>query len=416
MNDGTSQHVLIIGTVWPEPDSSAAGRRMMQLMNLFRSKGWKITFATTASESSHRADLAKIDIETAGIEINSDQFDCWIRSIQPTIVLFDRFMTEEQFGWRVAEQCPEAVRILDTEDLHCLRKARGKAFKSGLPFYEEDLLVDDLAKRELAAIYRCDHSLIISEYEMSILRQLFGVPANLLMYVPYLLDKIEGETVRDWPGFEARKHFITIGNFLHEPNWHAIQYLKKELWPLIRAKLPEAEMHIYGAYASQKVNDLHCPDEGFHIKGRAVDSKEVVKNARVCLAPLRFGAGLKGKLIEAMQCGTPNITTDIGAEGIAGKLEWSGRIANRTDEFVAAALELYNDREKWYRCQKNGIQIINSRFRKDRFGPELIRRILDIQEQLDKHRQKNFIGTLLMHHTMASTKYMSKWIEAKNRG
>lgn len=415
MKTNQSQHVLMIGNVWPEPDSSAAGRRIIQLISLFHLNDWKVTFASNATESKFQADLHNLNIETVHIDVNNDRFDTWIHSLQPSIVLYDRFMTEEKFGWRVFEQCPKALGILDTEDLHCLRRVREQACKNGISFNEESLLNEEITKREIAAIYRSDLSLIISEYEMNLLRELFDVRSNLLSYVPFLVNEIDEKTTREWPPFESRSNFITVGNFLHEPNWNAIQYLKKDLWPLIRKKLPEAELHIYGSYASQKAHNLHRPEEGFYIKGRAENAKAVVKNARVCLAPLRFGAGLKGKLIEAMQCGTPSITTDIGAEGINGELEWSGVIANRPDEFATAAVELYNNETKWKESQKNGVRIINHRFRKDLFAPGLIDRITGLQQSLEEHRLQNFTGSMLRHHTMAGTKYMSKWIEAKNR-
>jgi hypothetical protein len=82
-------------------------------------------------------------------------------------------MIEEQFGWRVAENCPKAIRLLDTEDLHCLRTARQKAFKENRAFALNDLLSEEVAKREIASILRCDLSFIISEFEMTILKEVF---------------------------------------------------------------------------------------------------------------------------------------------------------------------------------------------------------------------------------------------------
>lgn len=408
------QHILIIGFVWPEPRSSAAGSRMMQLISLFQSQDWEITFASPAARSEHMVDFESLGIDTVSIEINSSEFDSFIKELQPSVVMFDRFVTEEQFGWRVAEHCPQAIRMLDTEDLHCLRRARKKAVGEERDFLENELLSMPDAKREIASIYRSDLSLMISEAEIEVLCNIFGVEDKLLQYVPFLLDPIDEATRQQWPDFESRDHFVTIGNFQHKPNADAIRYLKRDIWPRIRKELPQAELHIYGAYPTQNIEQLDKREEGFLIKGRAENAQQVMRRAKVCLAPLRFGAGLKGKLVEAMQCGTPSVTTDIGAEGLNGKLPWGGTIANKPARIAKAAQELFSNKRKWENAQAKGTRIINQRFAAQEHGTKLIDRITHIQEDLQGHRQQNFTGSMLMHHTMASTRYMSRWIEAKN--
>jgi hypothetical protein len=409
------QHVLIIGFVWPEPDSSAAGSRMMQLIELFQSEGWKITFASPAADSEYMLDLQKSGIEKVSIELNSSSFDLFVQQLQPSIVLFDRFMMEEQFGWRIAAHCPKALRVLDTIDLHCLRLARQKAFKENRTFTTNDLKSLDVAKREAASILRCDISLLVSDVEMELLQKQFKIDSALLHYIPFMLDSIDDKAIRNWLPFEFRTNFVTIGNFLHEPNWNSVLFLKEEIWSLIRKELPEAELHIYGAYPSQKVNELHKPEEGFYIMGRAKDAKAVVEKSKLCLAPLRFGAGIKGKLVEAMQCGTPSVTTTIGAEAMHGEFEWSGLIADNAIDIAAAAVKLYTDKLLWQKTQYNSVHIINSFYSKTLHGQKLIERIFFMKNNLDKHRLENFTGAMLMYHTMASTKYMSRWIEEKNR-
>lgn len=409
-----SQHILMIGTVWPEPNSSAAGSRTLQLIEQFQKLNWKITFACAASDSEFSIDFEKHGIAKVTIELNNNSFDEFIKKLQPTIVLFDRFMIEEQFGWRVAENCPKALRVLDTIDLHCLRLARQSAFKEKRKFANDDLY-SDVARREIASIYRCDCTLMISTFEMTLLHEFFKIDSELLHYTPFLLNPIQEKEKLAWPLFEDRKHFITIGNFLHEPNWNSVLYLKEEIWPLIRKQLPDAELHIYGAYPSPKVTQLHQAKEGFLIKGRAVSAHEVMLNAKVCLAPLRFGAGLKGKLIDAMECGTPSVTTSVGAEAMHGGLEWCGVIADNIEGFVDGAVNLFTNKPAWQKAQQQGIEIINHVFEKDNQARLLIEKIYHLQNNLILHRQKNFIGSMLMHHTISGTKYMSRWIEEKNK-
>lgn len=387
---------------------------MMEIISVFISASYEVVFASAANDSDYMVDLKDASVRKVSIQLNDVSFDSFVRELNPAIVLFDRFTSEEQFGWRVAEQCPDALRILDTEDLHCLRAARHKAFKEIRNFKEEDL-VSDISKREIASIYRCDLSLIISKVEMKFLIDYFKVDASLLLYLPFLLEKITEEKIALWPGFEQRSGFISIGNFLHEPNWDAVLYLKQEIWPLIRKKLPKVELFVYGAYPSHKVFDLHNPKEGFIIKGRAQDAKEVMSKARVCIAPLRFGAGIKGKLADAMLSGTPNVTTDIGAESMKEKLPWSGEIKNNAIEIADAAVELCSDELKWHRAQQNGTEIINSLFAREKFEKDFISTLSNLQKNLQDHRLQNFTGAMLMQHTALSSRYMAMWIEAKNK-
>jgi glycosyltransferase involved in cell wall biosynthesis len=411
----TIPQLLIIGFVWPEPNSSAAGGRILQLLSIFKDQGYAITFASPAMESEYMMDLNSLGVSRKSIALNCSSFDVFIQQLNPSIVLFDRFMMEEQFGWRVAKNCPNALRILDTEDLHCLRLARQKAFKENRDFSTEDLLVEDVAKREIASILRSDISLMISEYEMEVLEKVFHVDSSLIYYLPLLLEEVSKTSISNLASFEERNSFIFIGNFLHEPNWNAVQYLKKNIWPLLKKEVPEANLHVYGAYPSAKVIQLHQPKEGFHLLGRAENAQEVVRNARVVLAPLQFGAGIKGKLIEAMQCGTPSVTTSIGAESMCGNLAWNGFITDDINTFVQHAAVLYRNKTLWEKAQKNGFEILKKRYSKSLFVDDFVAHLIQIQNQLQQHRLHNFTGAMLQHHSLASTKYMSRWIEEKNK-
>ncbi|MCF6295280.1 MAG: glycosyltransferase family 4 protein [Flavobacteriaceae bacterium] len=409
-----AKNILIIGFVWPEPKSSAAGSRMMQLIKVFQSHNYNITFASPCAKSDNAFNLESVGISQISIELNNSSFDVFIKQLKPDIVLFDRFMMEEQFGWRVAEQCPDALRILDTEDLHCLRKGRQKAFNERKEF-NTSYLFNDIAKREIASIYRCDLSLIISEAEVDLLQHQFKVDKSLLHYLPFMLNEVSSEAVKNLPKFEERQHFISIGNFLHEPNYNSVLYLKEVIWPLIRKQLPKAELHIYGAYASQKVNQLHNDKEGFLIKGFAEDVNYVMQQSKVCVAPLQFGAGLKGKLIDAMQNGTPCVTTNIGAEGMFGNIKPNGFIEDNPQLFADRTVSLFTNENIWKEKQLNGFEIINKRFNKNQFQSKFLEMLEVTTPQLHNKRLSNFTGQMLQHHTMQSTKYMSKWIAEKNK-
>ena len=405
------QQVLVIGYVWPEPNSSAAGSHMMSLLRLFKRQGWQVTFASPAQRTEHMVDLSQEGITSEAIALNCSSFDTFISELKPDLVMFDRFMMEEQFGWRVEKNCPAALRILDTEDLQCLRNARHEAVKKQRELEPQDLS-SDLAKREIAAIYRCDLSLIISSHEMTLLAETFNVPGSILHHLPFMIEPKASQQPE--LNFNERSHFISIGNFRHAPNWDAVLVLS-QLWPAIRKQCPDAQLHIYGSYPPPKATALNNPKSGFLVKGWADDAFEVMARARVCLAPLRFGAGIKGKFIDAMQMGTPSVTTDIGAEGMTNGMPWPGLIANSDDEIIAAAVALYQNETLWQQAHDASQPLLKEVYDAKTLGERLITRITALQANLPAHRLTNFTGAMLRHHSMKSTQYMSQWIEEKNK-
>lgn len=423
-----SLRVLIIGYVWPEPTSSAASGHVMQLLHTFLEQGWHLTFASAAAPGEYRADLAALGITEVSIELNDSSFDTFVSQLQPDLVLFDQFMIEEQFGWRVERCCPNALRILETSDLQSLRHARHVKLKQLLkidkqPLDEEEFFTakpsqlyqwmadDDLTQREIASLFRCDLSLIISEAEVELLTTCFGMSPSLLHECPLMVEPPE----QSGPTFDQRAHFLSIGNFRHAPNWDAVLWMKETLWPMIRRQLPDAQLHVYGAYTPPKASALHNPQQGFHVLHRADDALRVMAQARVCLAPLRFGAGIKGKLIDAMLAGTPSVTTQIGAEGMHGELPWPGLVANDAFSLAEAAVRLYRDQTLWRHAQANGFDLLRQRYHRELHTQRLLARIEQVRERLTEHRRDNFIGAMLRHHQHKSTRYMSQWIEAKNR-
>ena len=404
--------LLIIGQTFPEPTTTAAGGRMLQLIEMFISHGYGITFASSASSSEKSFNLDSIGVATQQIAINDSSFDDFVRQLNPTLVLFDRFITEEQFAWRVTQSCPKALKILDTEDLHFLRKARQQALKNATDVKDSNLFTET-AKREIASILRCDLSLIISEFEMKLLTDTFAVPKEILYYLPFMVTKLPDSS--NFPEFEQRTNFMTIGNLLHGPNVDSVLYLKKEIWPLIKKQLPQAQLYIYGNYAPQHILELHNQKQGFYIMGWADSVAHVMQKARVCLAPLRFGAGLKGKLLDAMLYGTPGVTTSIGAEGMYGDLPMPGVIADTPERFAEHSVAIYSNKIKWQENAQRGVEIIKERYNSKAISRDFMTRLDALKTNLKLHRQAHFIGQILQHQSLQASKYLSKWIEEKNK-
>jgi hypothetical protein len=404
--------LLIIGQTFPEPTTTAAGGRMLQLIEMFISHGYAITFASSASSSEKSFNLDSLGVATQKITINDSSFDDFVRQLNPTLVLFDRFITEEQFAWRVTQSCPKALKILDTEDLHFLRKARQQALKNATDVKDANLFTET-AKREIASILRCDLSLIISEFEMKLLTDTFAVSKEILYYLPFMVTKLPDSS--NFPEFEQRTNFMTIGNLLHGPNVDSVLYLKKEIWPLIKKQLPQAQLYIYGNYAPKHILELHNQKQGFYIMGWADSVAHVMQKARVCLAPLRFGAGLKGKLLDAMLYGTPGVTTSIGAEGMYGDLPMPGVIADTPEAFAELSVAIYSNKIKWQQNAQRGVEIIKERYNGKVISRDFMTRLDALKTNLKLHRQAHFIGQILQHQSLQASKYLSKWIEEKNK-
>ncbi|WP_229333465.1 glycosyltransferase [Glaciecola sp. MH2013] len=421
------QRILIIGLVWPELRSSAASQNILSYASLLKDAGHYICFASAADKTPQSTQLDNVVDEEQSILLNSSTFDDFVSSFSPTIVIFDRYLCEEQFGWRVSQSAPSCVKILDCEDLHFLRDARHKAYKNNVNPANENAITEylysDMCKREIASILRCDLSILLSDIEIRLLVERFGVPASLLHHCRFLLPQLEQRITNNATTntYAQRDGFISIGNFRHAPNWDAVLTIKTKLWPRIRKALPNAQCHIYGAYLPPKAKQLENRKEGFLVHGFAKDAFSVLSSAKVLLAPINFGAGIKGKLIDAMMCSTPSITSPIGAEGLSideGNTEWPGSIMplfENEDAFADQAVRLYADEEYWLRSSEYSHLYLTSIFSYPKQRASLIKRIEALTNMLGEHRRQHFIGQVLQHHTLASTKYMSQWIEAKNK-
>lgn len=405
--------LLIIGYVWPEPSSSAAGRRMLDIILIFKKANWEITFASASVKTPYSTHLESLDVDSQTVQLNCPSFDDFVRKLNPQVVIFDRFITEEQFSWRVESACPTALRVLDTEDLHFLRHAREKAVTLKREVQYSDYL-NEFGLRELSAICRSDLSLIISQEEMKLLLNQFNIQADILHYLPFFI--ANQKTNNDLLYFDSRKDFIFIGNFRHAPNIDAVLWLKETIWPLIRKNLPTVNIHIYGAYCPDKVKYLHSDSDGFLVHGRADDAQAEVSKARVSLIPLRFGAGLKGKVFESIENGTPVVTTSIGAEGILDSLsEAQVVVANQPEAFATLAVNYYQDQLKWLHAQNVLLHKLKASFSWDDYADKFISTVEGLMARQTAHRHANLIGQMLRHHQHRSHKYMSLWIEEKQR-
>ena len=385
----------------------------MKLLEACQDAGYEVRFVSPCQENLHQHALESRGIRTAQLLPNDGAFDSYISEYQPDIACFDRFMIEEQFSWRVREQVPNALRVLDTVDLHSLRRERQRALTSGDQPYSTGLSDDTL--RELASIYRSDLSLIISPVEESLLRERFGVPSSLLGVTGFLYpDPLP------FRSYQERTNLVFVGNGLHAPNVDAVRLLKNSLWKPLRAALAEqgasdVELHIYGAYLPQEILQFDNPREGFHVLGKADDVYETLQRYRCNLAPLRFGAGLKGKVSDGWMVGTPCIATPIAAEGMVSEGAFGGLIVESLEEYPQRVADLYTDKNAWNTAQAAGRDLITRLFSQGTNARAFHERLTLLTEEGFRLREQNIVGSILWYQGMRSTEYFSRWITAKNQ-
>lgn len=519
--------VLFLSTVWPEPHSSAAGVRTTALLRAFGRAGYSLSVGASAARNAASEALERLSssspssaqeaVSCFSVPLNkSAALDAALAASRPTVVVFDRFTSEEAFSWRVKEKCPEAARVLDMQDCHALRRARARAVEVADRNGKSEAAAvaaalgaeidasDRDAVREASAIYRSDLTLVCSPFESKLLRSLLGLLdggeggcGGKLVQAPLFASR-PALGSRRRRKFEERKHFVVIGSFLHPPNVDSLLWLagrrrgpekrKRKMatttttrtttggesdksdeyddetsptpiWDLITAQpgMEGAELHIYGSYASKcaAAAEIHDPGRGVYVHGPAPNLSSLSR-ARVLLAPLRYGAGLKGKIADAWMRGTPVVTTPIGGEGMQEGVEkeeeveievgvevaanqgrrtteegslpsllpWGGSCTSMTaSAFASEACRLYLDEKDWNEASEQGLRLHDALY----FDPRPADAAVDAVDALVSscasssssllraRREKDFVGAALWADSARATEYFSRWIELKEK-
>lgn len=423
--------VLFLSTVWPETSSSAAGVRTQDLIDGFQKAGRRVAYVCSSAVNEYTNKLRESGVQVFQCAANrEDAISDILTSLRPSQVVFDRFYAEEMWSFRVKSLLPDAMRVLDMQDVHFLREGRQEALKSGSPL---DSVLETRptasfasCQRELASIYRSDLTLVCSPEEIRLLSQHYNVPKDFLQLAPFFVDRISH--CFDTPSFKQRQNFMMIGNFRHPPNLDSVRWAVTEIWPLIRENLqtsrsqgePVPELHIYGSYCpSSAHNEFHRPSNGVFLKGYT-PTLEVMNSYRVCLAPLRYGAGLKGKIVDSWRHGMPVCTTPIGAEGLVteedSSNQWGGFYkATAADSLARDAAFLYKTETVWNNSQESGFRLLESLFDRESGLKKVIEAVQYRYTNLEEFRAKNYFGAILWHQQMRSTEYFSRWIELKER-
>lgn len=414
-----NRHALIFSTVWPEPSSSAAGVRQMQWAQLLLKDFEKVTLISPA-KVKREGDWGAL-VPPAGMEFLPLPLNRWeqvglLRALNAELVLFDRFILEEQFGPLVYEALPGALCLLETQDLHFLRRAREACRETHWQGFEE-VPITETALRELASVERSDHSFVVSSFEDTLLAKFFGNGSGVHSWEPFFYDPA---VIPDkGPPFSERCGFVWIGNFRHAPNADALRWIRREIWPGIRRLLPEAVFRVYGAYPSQEFMDWNRSErEGIRVLGAVEDLSEVFSTARVNLAPLRFGAGVKGKILEGFRHGVPAVTTPVGAEGLfpyGEECPFPGSVALSVEQVIRAAVGLHEDPSEWASARLQAWDRMLGFYDLRKREQGIRSKIRFWLGERRSGRLPRWRSRMMRHGLQNGQRYFSKWIEEKEK-
>lgn len=405
---------LYITEFWPDPAQSAAGRRQVQIIRLLESAGFIVTIASTAQAPENMDSLIHIK-QRLHLVLNTEKSRTEIVTCNPKIVVFDRFLQEEKWGWIFDYYLPHCLKITDTSDFYSLRSSREKSIKTHTAWDINTLIENPDLLRELSSIYKSDLSLIISDVEYQILTRELNVHPQLLLNLPFRINNTELFTTDQLLPWNKRQDLVFVGQYKHAPNIDCIEYIQSTLWSKIQQALPGINMHIYGAgFPQSYITKFNAVYNTLQIRGVCEDIRTVLNSYRILFAPLRFGAGQKGKFIDAMCSGTPIITSTIGAEGMWTATEVPNSITLLDVECINSIVQIYNNDKIWSQTQQSFHQCA-LRWQSEKYENAFGETVHLLLHTLTLHRNRHIAGRILKTEAYAAQKYKYRFIEEKNK-
>lgn len=338
----------------PQPDRNSGGQRAWWIVALLRELGCEVTLVPTQPT---RTEPYVKDLQRLGIEVylpprtfgqlaheRQGEFDLVILS-RPTVAT-ELVETARRFF-------PRATLLYDTVDLHFLREERKASSRGG---GDRGVRVRQL---ELASIARCDLTATVTEVEAELLRE--TVPGARTIVLPNVHEVEAGPS----PPFAARADVVFIGGFLHDPNVDAMLWFTEEVWPRV-AERTNARLWILGSDPPEEIVALRSGR--VVVTGFVPDVGDHFRTARVFVSPLRYGAGMKGKVGQALAYGLPVVTTSIGAEGMDIVDGRHALVRDDPEAFADAVVSLYRNEEVWARLSAGGRDLLA-----ENWSPEVMR-------------------------------------------
>lgn len=359
--------VLIVDALTPQPDRDSGSLRLLNLMRMLREEGAHVVFipADRGHAGRYTRDMQQLGVE-AWYAPFAQPLPTWLREHGRRFdsVLVCRHYVMREMLPLLRKHAPQARVVFDTVDLHFLREQRG-AELAGDPARIRS--AQQTRRRELDIIARSDATFVVSEVERELLaREAPQARVDVLSN----LHRMGGEGLP----FEQRRDLMFVGGFRHPPNVDAACWFVDEVWPLLRAQEPELQFHCIGGDVPAAVQAL-AEYPGVIVHGHVPDLTPLLAGVRLTVAPLRYGAGVKGKVNQPMAHGQPVVATACAIEGMHLRPGEDVLVADDAPGFAAAVLRAYHDPVLWQQLASNGRRNIEQHFSLDA-GRAVVRQVL----------------------------------------
>jgi len=306
-------------------------------------------------------------LQAAGVEV---LFNPWIASLQDffrergaefAFVVVSRHYVAANYLTLVRKYCPQARFIFDTVDLHYLREERLAELEDSLPLRR---VAAQTKRSELSVIRQSDATMVVSPVEQQVLQQ--ELPQSRIEILSNI-HRVDGCQA----GFAERKDLFFVGGYQHPPNIDAAVWFVSSIWPLVQQQLPGVQFHLIGSKAPEWIKSLHGNGVIFH--GFVNDLNPWIDGCRLAVAPLRYGAGVKGKVNISMSRGQPVVATPTAVEGLHARVGEDVLVAESAEDFAAAVVRLYQDQALWEKLSVGGLQNVQQYFSPDTARRQLAR-------------------------------------------
>ncbi|MEO7065680.1 MAG: glycosyltransferase, partial [Rhodanobacter sp.] len=359
--------ILVVDAMTPDPSRDSGSLRLCAILRLLGEQGWSTTFLP---DDGHASSAEINSLGALGTEVLHKPWVAdlphWLRSHGRDLhaVILCRHTVAGQYASLVRRHAPQARLLFDTVDLHFLREQRAAKLRGSNTMARQ---AESSRRNELALITQCDATFVVSPHEQTLLAQ--QVPQAR---VELLSNIHEVHGCRN--PFQGRKDLVFIGGYGHPPNADAIHWMFKQILPQLRTTLPNVLLHVIGNLPDTIRNDLARP--GLELHGHVNDLSPWLEHCLASLAPLRFGAGVKGKINMAMSYGLPVIATSVAVEGMNLTDGEDVLVADDCADIVAAVQRLSTDPELWAKLSSNSMKNVREHFSSSSAAATL-RRVLD---------------------------------------